>query len=187
MLGRQTPDGVIAGKKGESEMFEHTKEIIWQQFGAAIQMLENVITACPDDLWHTKIDWHEFWYLTYHTLFFLDYYLGDSPDGFEPPAPYTLNELDHRGLLPDRIYSKDELLTYLEHGREKLRTVLSSLDAERAMQPSPHRNGQVSVLELHLYSMRHVQHHAAQLNLLLRQKIDSAPRWVSKAGPVLQS
>jgi hypothetical protein len=29
--------------------------------------------------------------------------------------------------------------------------------------------------------MRHVQHHAAQLNLILRQQIDSAPRWVVKA------
>jgi len=30
--------------------------------------------------------------------------------------------------------------------------------------------------------MRHVQHHAAQLNMLLRQKTDSAPDWVSKGG-----
>jgi len=29
--------------------------------------------------------------------------------------------------------------------------------------------------------MRHVQHHAAQLNLILRQQIDSAPGWVAKA------
>ncbi len=29
-------------------------------------------------------------------------------------------------------------------------------------------------------AMRHVQHHAAQLNLILRQKIDSAPGWVSR-------
>jgi hypothetical protein len=166
-------------------MFAHTKETTWQQFGAAIQMLENAITACPDELWHTKIDWHEFWYLTYHTLFFLDYYLDDSPDGFRPPMPFTLSELDPSGVLPDRIYTKAELLMYLQHGREKCYTVLAALEAGRAMQPSPHRNGQVSVLELHLYSMRHVQHHAAQLNLLLRQKIDSAPRWVSKAGPAL--
>ena len=36
--------------------------------------------------------------------------------------------------------------------------------------------------ELLLYNMRHVQHHAAQLNLLLRQTTNSAPRWVSKGG-----
>ena len=30
-------------------------------------------------------------------------------------------------------------------------------------------------------NMRHVQHHAGQLNLILRQSIDSAPRWGFKS------
>jgi uncharacterized damage-inducible protein DinB len=34
------------------------------------------------------------------------------------------------------------------------------------------------MVELLLYNMRHVQHHTAQINLILRQIIDSAPRWV---------
>jgi uncharacterized damage-inducible protein DinB len=38
-----------------------------------------------------------------------------------------------------------------------------------------------SFLELMLYSLRHVQHHTAQLNLILRQETGSAPRWVAKA------
>jgi len=33
--------------------------------------------------------------------------------------------------------------------------------------------------------MRHVQHHAAQLNLILRQTIDSAPPWVGRAKVAL--
>jgi hypothetical protein len=32
-----------------------------------------------------------------------------------------------------------------------------------------------------LYNLRHVQHHAAQLNLILRQAVDSAPGWVGRA------
>jgi hypothetical protein len=39
----------------------------------------------------------------------------------------------------------------------------------------------LSIAELFLYNMRHVQHHAAQLNLMLRQTVDSAPRWVARA------
>jgi len=39
----------------------------------------------------------------------------------------------------------------------------------------------LSFAELLLYNMRHVQHHAAQLNLILRQKVDSAPGWVAQA------
>lgn len=37
------------------------------------------------------------------------------------------------------------------------------------------------VLGILLYNMRHVQHHAAQLNLLLRQNIHDAPSWVRHA------
>jgi hypothetical protein len=66
------------------------KQILWQQFGAAIDMFENAITACPETLWDTE---EQFWYRCYHTLFFLDYYLDDSPDTFMPPAPFTLGEL----------------------------------------------------------------------------------------------
>jgi uncharacterized damage-inducible protein DinB len=39
----------------------------------------------------------------------------------------------------------------------------------------------MSHAELLLYNMRHVQHHAAQLNLILRQKTESAPGWVARA------
>ena len=46
--------------------------------------------------------------------------------------------------------------------------------------PVPYRA--MSNGELLLYNMRHVQHHAAQLNMLLRQATDSAPDWVSKGG-----
>jgi hypothetical protein len=92
--------------------------IVWNQFGAAIDMLENALDACPDEVWGDRSRRPEFWYVVYHTLFFLDFYPSDS-----------------------------------------------------------------SVAELWLYDLRHVQHHAAQLNLILRETTDSAPPWVGKAGP----
>jgi uncharacterized damage-inducible protein DinB len=36
----------------------------------------------------------------------------------------------------------------------------------------------ISQWELLLYSLRHIQHHTGQLNLILRQVTDSAPRWL---------
>ncbi|HWR83182.1 MAG TPA: DinB family protein [Candidatus Deferrimicrobium sp.] len=156
------------------------KTMIWQQFGAAIDMLENAIKACPEKVWGDRPGYHEFWYIVYHTLFFLDYYLSDSAEGFVPPAPFTLDELDPAGILPDRVYTKEELQAYLEHGREKCRMTVAALTDERARQRCGFERPDVTIAELLLYSMRHVQHHAAQLNLILRQTTDSAPRWVAK-------
>ncbi len=80
-------------------------------------MLANAITACPEKLWGDKPDWSAFWYHVYHTLFFLDFYLSGTDKGFAPPAPFSLSELDPAGVLPERVYTKDEMLSYLKHGR----------------------------------------------------------------------
>lgn len=156
------------------------KTMIWQQFGAAIDMLENAMSACPDDLWGDRSQHPEFWYIAFHTLFFLDLYLSDSDMGFVPPAPFTLDEMDERGLLPERVYTKKELQTYLEHGREKCRETISVLTEEKANRRCGFNWLDLSLAEMLLYNMRHVQHHAGQLNLILRQKNESAPRWVRK-------
>jgi DinB superfamily len=161
------------------------KTILWQQFGAAIDMLENALLACPDELWSDRSRQPEFWYVIYHTLFFLDLYLSGSVEGFTPPAPFTLEELDPAGLLPERPYTKAELHSYLEHGREKCRATIEALTDEKARRTCEFEWLDVNEAELLLYNMRHVQHHAAQLNLILRQTIDSAPRWVAKAKSTL--
>jgi hypothetical protein len=157
------------------------KSVIWQQFGAAIDMLDNALLACPDELWSDRSQRPEFWYVVYHTLFFLDLYFSDSVEGFIPPVPFNLDELDPAGLMPERPYTKDELHTYLEHGRRKCRATIEALTDEKARQRCSFEWVDVSNAELLLYNMRHVQHHAAQLNLILRQKTDSAPAWVPKA------
>jgi hypothetical protein len=156
------------------------KTIIWQQFGASIDMLENAMRACPEDLWGDRSQRPEFWYAVFHTLFFFDLYLSDSDVGFSPPAPFTLDELDERGLLPEVVYTKEELQKYLEHGREKCRATIATMTEERANRRCGFDWLNISVAEVLLYNMRHVQHHVGQLNLILRQKVDSAPRWVRK-------
>jgi hypothetical protein len=165
--------------------------IIWHQFGAAIAMLENALRACPDELWRERLyterpeesKYAEFWYVGFHALFWLDFYLSDPVEGFATPAPFTLSELE-AGMLPERVYTKEELQTYLEHGRSKCRARLETLTEAMLMDLTRIRPDwpDMTVAGLLLYNMRHVQDHAAQLNLFLGQKMGSAPRWVAKAG-----
>jgi len=157
------------------------KNIIWNQFGAAIDMLGNAIDASPENVWGNQIGDKEFWYLTYHTLIWLDFYLSDSVDSFQPHPPFTLSEFDPEGLLPDRVYTKDELNNYLNYCRNKCNKTILELTDERANKRFVFNKINFPFLELLFYNMCHVQHHAAQLKLLLRQKIDSAPRWVKQS------
>ena len=158
-------------------MNQHTKDSIWKQFGASIDMLENAIRLCPQDFWDTE---KQFWYRAYHCLFYLDYYLTLQPAGFSPPSPFTLSEFDPSGAMPDKTYTQKELLTYLLYGRTKCHNLISAMTDEIAASRWVNEYKDYSVFEILLYNMRHVQHHAAQLNLLLRQEINDAPKWVSQ-------
>lgn len=156
------------------------KAMLWSQFGASIDMLENAIRACPDELWRDRTQRPEFWYVAFHTLFFLDLYLSGTTEGFAPPPPFTLDELDPAGILPERVYAKGEILAYLDHGRAKGRATIAELTEEQAQHRCIFPWGELSFEELLWYNMRHVQHHAAQLNLILRQQVDDAPGWVAR-------
>lgn len=161
-------------------MTKSLNQILWNQLGAAIDSMERAINACPEKVWGDKAGYHEFWYMAYHTLFFLDYYLSETDKGFQPPKPFTLGELDPSGVLPDRVYTKEEMLTYLEFGRKKAQDKLNKISEQGLLKPCGFEHKDFTVAELMIYNTRHVQHHMAQLNLLLRQKINDAPKWVSQ-------
>lgn len=160
---------------------EKLNEPIWGQFGAAIDMLERAIQVCPEHLWATGPEYQQFWYLSYHTLFFLDYNMHGNPDTYQPRPPFGLTELDPVGLLPERVFTKEELLDYLVHCHKQCRIVTQSMTSTQGMSICPYPERKMSHYEFLLYNMRHVQHHAAQLNLLLRQVVDDAPTWVSRS------
>ena len=149
-------------------------------------MLKNAIALWPEEYWNTR---KRFFYTAYHCLVFLDYYLTVPPEGFTSPLPFTItaaadapaDALDD--VVPNRIYTKQELLDYLQETHEKCNKLISDLTMEKLSERWIEEPGNMnySMLEILLYNMRHVQHHAAQLNLLLRQEINDAPGWVSQA------
>lgn len=171
--------------------------VLWPQFGAAIEMLENALVACPAALWQERLwpepppldfppRFAEFWYVTYHALVWLDLYLSGVPEEeFAPPAPFAQGVVDSAAAAPERPYTKEELRAYLVATRQKCYATLRALTDEQARRPVEYAwsGGEpISYLELQLYTMRHVQEHAAQLSLFLGQHgiagadIDSVPR-----------
>lgn len=148
-------------------------------------MLGAALDACPDEVWaDPETDpWVGFWYNAFHCIWFLDCYLsGNAPD-FSSPEPFTESEKDPDGVLPPRTYTKAELLGYIAHCRAKCQQVIEDLTPERAVEPCPLGGGTMPFGELLLYNLRHVQHHTGQLNRILRDTTDDAPRWIARARP----
>jgi hypothetical protein len=79
------------------------------------------------------------------------------------------------------LYEKAFVLSYLGHIRRKARETISEETAEVLAGPSGFHWRECSRAELHVYNIRHVQHHAAQLSLRLRLDAGVEIPWVSHA------
>ena len=168
------------------------QEMLWRQFGAAIDILDEALRDCPDELWEKSL-WADppdqwvargfaaFWYLGYHTLFWLDLYLTGAEEGFAPPESFDLVEMEADEVLP-RVYSRAALLGYLEDCRRRCRETITALTPEQASRLCRFSWGELAFAELQLYNLRHVQEHAAQLRMFLGQQTGSSTGWVSQTG-----
>ena len=166
-------------------------QMLWRQFGAAIDMLGDALRDCPDELWEKRL-WEDeqdqwvaagfstFWYLGYHTLFWLDLYLFGAEEGFRPPEPFDLVEMEDGEVLP-RTYTRAELLGYLDTCRRKCQETIGALSTEQAYRMCRFAWGEVTYGELLLYNLRHVQEHGAQLRMFLGQQAGNSTGWVSRA------
>ena len=167
-------------------------EMLWRQFGAAIDMFGGALRDCPDKLWEARL-WEDqpdqwvaagfstFWYLGYHALFWLDLYLTGAEEGFAPPAPFDLVEMEAGEVLP-RTYTRQELLAYLETCRRKCQETIGALSSAGAQRPCRFAWGELTFAELQLYNLRHVQEHGAQLHLFLGQQAGKPAGWESRAA-----
>jgi hypothetical protein len=158
------------------------KKSLWLQYGAALDTLEDALNLCPDEHWTTALwddaddpRYGQFWYLAYHTLSWTDLFLGGSYKDFQPPAPFV------RGKLPDQPYTKDQIFTYLNRVREKAQSTIEGLSDEQAYRTFILEWMQAPYVEMLMYAMRHIQEHAAQLNMVLGEKGVTGQDWVAQA------
>jgi hypothetical protein len=69
-------------------MEQTLKEILWLHLGASLDMLENAIIVCPDELWERPSTQMGFWYMAYHALWFLHHDLTLADQRFAELVPH---------------------------------------------------------------------------------------------------
>ena len=163
-------------------MVEYLKKILASQFEAVLCMLNHCIQTCPPEHWEGKIANLTFRQVAYHTLFFVDAYLSPNEKAFQ------MRDLHHRGgderqPTPTPGLSKEETLQYLAICRRKASEALAAETDESLQGPSGFSRRKFSRGELHIYNIRHVQHHTGQLSAFLRRtdklrENDQALVWV---------
>ena len=158
-------------------------EVLQRQYRASLEMLSHAVTQCPEALWLAAERQNRFWHIAYHAVFFTHLYLQPSEAEFRPWARHRPN-YQFLGTTPwppyerptiDAPYSQADVLEYRDLclGEIETRVPAGDLDA-----PSGFPWLRFSRLEVHLYNIRHLQHHAAQLIDRLRTGSGIGIGWV---------
>ncbi|MGC4006393.1 MAG: DinB family protein [Pirellulales bacterium] len=173
-----------------TDLLPTLKDLLAHQYEAALSALHLSIARCPDALWPAPVAKWTFSQAAFHAVFFADVYLqpSDDEEAVKRQPFHRAHTADFRDYeeLADRdpvlFYERSFVVTYLHAARRKAQATLAGESAAALAGPSGFRRRQCSRAELHVYNIRHIQHHAAQLALRLRQADpDVAIPWVGHA------
>ena len=167
-------------------MLDLIRQTYRRQYGAALAMLADCITRCEPAGWEAPVGSIPFWHVAYHALFYADLYLSPRENEFER-RPFHQENSQFFGRLPfpphtpvtlERIYDRQTLLAYVPHCLAKLDLSLASeteatLAGESGFPSLPIPRG-----ELHIYNIRHIQHHTGQLSATLVREQGAGAGWV---------
>lgn len=168
-------------------------EMLSHQFFAALKTLRSCVERCPASQWHESHGDHPFSQVVFHTIFYADYYLGKDVWPFKNQPFHaahrdefaTYEELED--VLPVQQHGQHFCLEYLDHVEQKMRRVLANEDMAILAGESGISFRNMGRAELHLYNIRHIQHHAAQLGLRLQLLDGVELTWVTGQLPFPRS
>lgn len=136
-------------------------------------MLREVIASTPPELWDDDAYENRTWRLAYHTLWGVRFYLGAHPGEYEP-FDGAIEQAESLGAAwedsseappVERAHTRDELLAYVDALLAHIPDAVASIPFDA---PSGFEWYPMSRFELHLNTIRHIQHHTGQLIERLR-------------------
>ena len=170
-------------------MLNMFKEVLANQFLAALCTLSECIDRCPDVAWKSKIVNLEFNQAAFHTLIFTDYYLGDGDETFRR-QPFHIDNQGRFGdyeefedRVPVTLYERPFIQGYVAHCRAKSTAIIAAETDDSLSAKSPFPSMEFSRAEVHVCNIRHIQHHAAQLILRLRRDYQQDMPWFKSGWP----
>lgn len=152
---------------------------ISEQYGAALKMLEDTIVECDEGLWQDSNRDTVISQVIYHTLFFVDFYLSKNEDEREI-FKGKYGDDGQSFHEPNKIFTKDQLTTYLQEIKEKADKRFNDLTIQMLNDESVFEWHGSSVLSSLLYNLRHIMLHVGALHVRLNAVGQQALRWVNK-------
>jgi hypothetical protein len=163
------------------------KQVIQNQFLAALEMLKEAVVKCPQEIWNAPQDKNKFWQVAYHALFYVHLYLQDKEEDFHPWEKHR-QEYQFLGQVPwpphdppkvSEPYTREEVMEYQDYVCRAVCERVPLLNLEAASGFYWLKFGK---LELQLYNLRHIQHHTGELFERLGVRAGTDLKWVGTAS-----
>jgi hypothetical protein len=158
---------------------QELRSALVKQYLASLEMLREVVTVCPEELWVSGVHPRNYWRIVYHALYYTHLYLAPDEKSFVPWE----NHRDEARILWDKPkvetpYSPSELLEYLDLIVKHVPGAVEALDLNKkssgfAWYPN------MGKLDHQLVNLRHLQGHVGQLSDRL-MAIGIETDWVGK-------
>jgi hypothetical protein len=169
---------------------EHVfKESIKNQYHAALAMLREGITQCPEELWLSNKHVNAPWQIAYHTLYFTHLYLQPNEHAFQPwehhqadvqhPDGYA-GPPDPKSTLPliPNPYTRSQVLEYWTVCDGMVDACIDRLNLTAPADGFSWKKSVVPMAQFQIANIRHIQQGATQLAARLREATGMGIEWV---------
>ena len=152
-------------------------DVCARQYKALFDQFRGLLKVCPDPLWDRAEQEAPFWQQAYHTLFWCDLYLSESPQAFAP-HPMGRGQAQDLDKRQDFTLSRGELVGYLQTVEAKLDARLKRFESGGLAGENPFGwTGPTAAHNL-VYNLRHAQHHCGWMASILRRNGAQPPEWI---------
>lgn len=150
-------------------------QALLKQYQSARDMILQALDKCDDRFYEARTDW-SFNFTIYHIIETMEFYMGDSPEGFAFGKRADISWKTHSKeqiIKKKRALSKKILRKYLNEIWPELEEKISFLDLKQ----KDDFEWFGSVYEKYLYLLRHTQHHLGELGKTLRDWDCQRMKW----------
>jgi hypothetical protein len=184
----QNANQSLTSTDGGSKMLAEFKKSYSRQVGASLKMLENAILKADDKTWTARINNMPFWQICYHVLWYTDFYFHADQETFKPQS-FDVQGLKDIQYKPDSLHvemlkhplSKSDMLLYHNYVKQKSFEFIQGINESYFTTPSPFEWHGFPMIDIVDYNLRHLQHHVAYLDIIIRREQNMGSPWVMHA------
>jgi hypothetical protein len=160
-------------------MHQLINQMLLGQYEAALSMLKDAIASCPAEHWEKKVANNPARFVAFHSLYWTDIYLSKSERAFESHEfviegrGFPFGQPLPTGELP-RGLTQPRAIAYADFCIAKARAELTN-QSQADLAGDSGFGRPFSRAEMHIYNIRHIQHHTGALAAHVRRLTPEFP------------